>query len=261
MTVTLANGKSGEFVPRGERQLQGRVRFRAGRGPDRSTLQGGLQARSERILSKGAVPMEHLGRAFGDTQTNPSQDGGLVGLACLPCAGGIGLMPKMAVMVEKEPFRGMSRLSSRRVKWCVRGRPAPAPAPFLKSNRLRRRREAATATGSCGGALPQPVQRQVETRVLPQAVQRDAQPVVETVRPQEQIQPKQEVVQVQASPLNRRRFTRRNRSCRRRRPKCSGKSRRWLSSRSWTRRQPRRRPIRRSPSSVRRRWWKRCQNQ
>jgi protein TonB len=48
---------------------------------------------------------------------------------------------------------------------------------------------------------PQPVQRQVETRVVPQAIQREVQPVVETVRPQEQIQPTREVVQVQAKPL------------------------------------------------------------
>jgi periplasmic protein TonB len=109
--------------------------------------------------------------------------------ACLAAAA-FGLLPKMAVIVQEEPF-----------KWdVVMVEPAPetvrpeepAPAPKIQPAPPVKPQPARTVQPP-----PQPQQRQVETRVAPQPVQREVQPVLETVRPQQQIQPPQEVVRVQ----------------------------------------------------------------
>lgn len=117
--------------------------------------------------------------------------------ACLALAA-FGLMPKMAMVVEKEPFKWDVALVEAPREVVRQEEPAPvpqvqppAPAP------VKPRPEPVRAVPP----PPQPVQRQVETRVVPQAIQREVQPVVETVRPQEQIQPTREVVQVQAKPI------------------------------------------------------------
>ncbi|MBS0169147.1 MAG: TonB family protein [Nitrospira sp.] len=118
--------------------------------------------------------------------------------ACLALMA-LGLMPKMAVMVEKEPFKWDVALVEPQREVVRQEEPAsvpqmqPAPAPTPVKPRPQPVRAVEPP--------PQPVERQVETRVVPQAVQREPQPVVETVRPQEQIQPKQEVVQMQAKPV------------------------------------------------------------
>ncbi len=125
--------------------------------------------------------------------------------ACLALASFV-LMPKMAVLVQQEPFKWDVALveAPREV---VRSE-EPAPAPQAQPPKpVTPRREPVRAVEP----PPQPVQRQVETRVDPQPVQRamqpvervvqpvqrEPQPVVEAVRPKEQIQPPQEVVQVQ----------------------------------------------------------------
>lgn len=115
--------------------------------------------------------------------------------ACLVLAA-FGLMPKMAVLVQQEPF-----------KWDVALVEAPhettrpeeqAPAPHVQpAPPVKPQRQPVRAVQPPS----QPVQRQVETRVTPQPVQREAQPVVETVKPLQQIQPPQEVVQVQPKPI------------------------------------------------------------
>ncbi|HNA27305.1 MAG TPA: TonB family protein [Nitrospira sp.] len=147
--------------------------------------------------------MEHLSVAHSGhpNQSVTGWGASLVLHACLALVA-LGLMPKMAVMVEKEPFKWDVALVEppREVVRQEDLAPAPAPVPQVQPpaptpEKLRPQPVRAVEPP------PQPVQRQVETRVLPQAVQRDAQPVVETVRPQEQIQPKQEVVQVQAKPI------------------------------------------------------------
>ncbi len=119
--------------------------------------------------------------------------------ACLALAA-FGLMPKMAMIAEKEPFTWDVALveAPREV---VR-QEAPAPVPQVQPQPpaptpVKPRPEPVRAVPP----PPQPVQRQVETRVVPQAIQREVQPIVETVRPQEQIQPAKEVVQVQAKPI------------------------------------------------------------
>ena len=111
--------------------------------------------------------------------------------ACLALAA-VGLMPKMALVVEQQPFKWDVALVEAPREVVREEEPAPAPqvqppAPTPVKPRPQPVRAVEPP--------PQPVQRQVETRVLPQVIQREVQPVVETVRPQEQIQPKQEVVQ------------------------------------------------------------------
>lgn len=147
--------------------------------------------------------MEHLSVAHSGhpNQSVTGWGASLVLHACLALVA-LGLMPKMSVMVEKEPFKWDVALVEPPREVVRQEDPAPAPAPVPQvqppaPTPEKPRPQPVRAVEP----PPQPVQRQVETRVLPQAVQRDAQPVVETVRPQEQIQPKQEVVQVQAKPI------------------------------------------------------------
>ena len=147
--------------------------------------------------------MEHLSVAHSGhpNQSVTGWGASLVLHACLALVA-LGLMPKMAVMVEKEPFKWDVALVEPPREVVRQEDPAPAPAPVPQvqppaPTPEKPRPQPVRAVEP----PPQPVQRQVETRVLPHAVQRDAQPVVETVRPQEQIQPKQEVVQVQAKPI------------------------------------------------------------
>ena len=117
--------------------------------------------------------------------------------ACLALAA-FGLMPKMAMVVEKEPFKWDVALVEAPREVVRQEEPAPVPQvqPPVPTP-VKPRPEPVRAVPP----PPQPVQRQVETRVVPQAIQREVQPVVETVRPQEQIQPAREVVQVQAKPI------------------------------------------------------------
>ena len=117
--------------------------------------------------------------------------------ACLALAA-FGLMPKMAMVVEKEPFKWDVALVEPPREVVRQEEPAPVPQvqPPVPTP-VKPRPEPVRAVPP----PPQPVQRQVETRVVPQAIQREVQPVVETVRPQEQIQPTREVVQVQAKPI------------------------------------------------------------
>ncbi len=118
--------------------------------------------------------------------------------ACLALVA-FGLLPKMAVIVEKEPFTWDVALVDppREVVRQEETAPVPQVQPPVPTPVKPRPQPVRAVEPS----PPQPVQRQVEARVLTQAVQREVQPVVETVRPQEQIQPKQEVVQVQARPI------------------------------------------------------------
>lgn len=116
--------------------------------------------------------------------------------ACLALAA-FGLMPKMAMIAEKEPFKWDVALVEAPREVVRQEEPAPVPQVQPPApTPVKPRPEPVRAVPP-----PQPVQRQVETRVVPQAIQREVQPVVETVRPQEQIQPTREVVQVQAKPL------------------------------------------------------------
>ncbi len=117
--------------------------------------------------------------------------------ACLVLAA-FGLMPKMAMIAEKEPFKWDVALVEAPREVVRQEEPAPVPQvqPPVPTP-VKPRPEPVRAVQP----PPQPVQRQVETRVVPQAIQREVQPVVETVRPQEQIQPTREVVQVQAKPI------------------------------------------------------------
>lgn len=117
--------------------------------------------------------------------------------ACLALAA-FGLMPKMAMVVEKEPFKWDVALVEAPREVVRQEEPAPVPQvqPPVPTP-VKPRPEPVRAVPP----PPQPVQRQVETRVVPQAIQREVQPVVETVRPQEQMQPTREVVQVQAKPI------------------------------------------------------------
>lgn len=118
--------------------------------------------------------------------------------ACLALVA-FGLMPKMAVMVEKEPFTWDVALVEAPRE--VAREPEPAPAPQVQPpapTPVKPRPQPVRAVEP----PPQAVERRIETRVLPQAVQREVQPVVEKVRPQEQIQPEQEIVQMQqAKPI------------------------------------------------------------
>ena len=147
--------------------------------------------------------MEHLSVAHSGhpNQSVTGWGASLVLHACLALVA-LGLMPKMSVMVEKEPFKWDVALVEppREVVRQEDLAPAPAPVPQVQPPAPTPEKPRPQPVRAVEPP-PQPVQRQVETRVLPQAVQRDAQPVVETVRPQEQIQPKQEVVQVQAKPI------------------------------------------------------------
>ena len=117
--------------------------------------------------------------------------------ACLALAA-FGLMPKVAMVVEKEPFKWDVALVEAPREVVRQEEPAPVPQvqPPVPTP-VKPRPEPVRAVPP----PPQPVQRQVETRVVPQAIQREVQPVVETVRPQEQVQPTREVVQVQAKPI------------------------------------------------------------
>lgn len=117
--------------------------------------------------------------------------------ACLALAA-FGLMPKMAMIAEKEPFKWDVALVEAPREVVRQEEPAPVPQVQPPApTPVKPRPEPVRAVPP----PPQPVQRQVETRVVPQAIQREVQPAVETVRPQEQIQPTKEVVQVQAKPI------------------------------------------------------------
>ena len=117
--------------------------------------------------------------------------------ACLALVA-FGLLPKMTVVVEKEPFKWDVALVEAPREMTREAEPAPAPqVQPPAATPVKPRPQPVRAVEP----PPQPVQRQVETRVLPQAVQREVQPVVETVRPQEHMQPKQEVVQMQAKAI------------------------------------------------------------
>lgn len=123
----------------------------------------------------------------------------LVFHACLALMA-FALMPKMTVLVEKEPFKWDVALVEPPREVVRQEETAPAPVPQVQPptpTPVKPRPQPVRAVEQ----PPQPVERRVETRVLPQAVQREVQPVVETVRPQEQVQPKQEVVQMQAKPV------------------------------------------------------------
>lgn len=117
--------------------------------------------------------------------------------ACLALAA-FGLMPKMAMVVEKEPFKWDVAIVEAPREVVRQEEPAPVPQvqPPVPTP-VKPRPEPVRAVPP----PPQPVQRQVETRVVPQAIQREVQPVVETVRPQEQVQPTKEMVHVQAKPI------------------------------------------------------------
>lgn len=109
--------------------------------------------------------------------------------ACLAVAA-FGLLPKMTMIVEQEPFKWDVAMVEAPREVVRQEEPAPTPqvqpAPPVKPQPVR-----------AVQPPPQPLQRQVETRVAPQPVQREVQPVVETVVRQQQVQPPQEIVQVQ----------------------------------------------------------------
>ncbi|MEP7152587.1 MAG: TonB family protein, partial [Nitrospira sp.] len=109
--------------------------------------------------------------------------------ACLAVAA-FGLLPKMTMIVEQQPFTWDVAMVEAPREVVRPEEPAPTPqvqpAPPVKPQPV-----------SAVQPPPQPLQRQVETRVAPQPVQREVQPVVETVVRQQQIQPPQEIVQVQ----------------------------------------------------------------
>lgn len=129
--------------------------------------------------------------------------------ACLALAAFV-LMPKMTVLVQQEPFKWDVALVEAPHEVVRSEEPAPAPQAQPPTP-IKPRREPVRAAEP----PPQPVMRQVETRVEPQPVQRMApsvervvqpvqrepRPVVEAVRPKEQIQPPQDVVQVQSKPI------------------------------------------------------------
>ena len=120
--------------------------------------------------------------------------------ACLALVA-FGLLPKMSVMVEQEPFKWDVALVEPAREVVRQEEPAPAPVPQVQPTAPTPVKPRAQPVRAVVPPPPQPVERQVETRVLPQAVQREVQPVVEAVRPQEQTQPKQEIVQMQAKPI------------------------------------------------------------
>jgi protein TonB len=108
---------------------------------------------------------------------------------CLALAAFV-ILPKMAVVVQDEPFKWDVAMVEPPRDVAPPEEPAPTPkvepSPPVKPQPVR-----------AVPPPPQPQQRQVETRVAPQPIQRTPQPVVEAVRPQQQNQPTQEVVQVQ----------------------------------------------------------------
>ena len=145
--------------------------------------------------------MDHVlvGHSGHTNQSVTGWGASLVFHACLALVA-FGLLPKMTVMVEQEPFKWDVALVEAPREVTREVEPAPAPVPRIQPpapTPVHPRPQPVRAVEP----PPQPVQRQVETRVQPQAVQRDVQPVVETVRPQEQIQPKQDVVQMQAKAI------------------------------------------------------------
>ncbi len=153
-------------------------------------------------MSKGTIPMENVFVAQpAESKQAVTGWGASVPLhACLALVA-FGLLPKMSVMVEQEPFKWDVALVEPAREVVRHEEPAPAPVPQVQPPTPTPVKPRPHPVRAVEPPPPQPVQRQVETRVLPQAVQREVQPVVETVRPQEQVQPKQEIVQVQAKPV------------------------------------------------------------
>lgn len=118
--------------------------------------------------------------------------------ACLVLAA-FELMPKIAVLVQQEPFTwDVAMVEAPRE---VAPPEEPTPAPQVQPpTPVKSRREPVRAVEP----PPQPMQRQAETRVATQPVQREVQPVqremppvVEAVRQQQEVQPPQEIVQAQ----------------------------------------------------------------
>ncbi|HVG01919.1 MAG TPA: TonB family protein [Nitrospira sp.] len=113
--------------------------------------------------------------------------------ACLALAAFV-LLPKMAMVVQDEPFKWDVALVEPPREVTPPEEPAPTPkaqpSPPVKPQPVR-----------AVPPPPQPQQRQVETRIAPQPIERAPQPVMEAVRPQPQSQPPQEVVQMQPKQL------------------------------------------------------------
>ncbi len=153
-------------------------------------------------MSKGAIPMENVfvAQPAESKQAVTGWGASVLLHACLALVA-FGLLPKMSVMVEQEPFKWDVALVEPAREVVRHEEPAPAPVPQVQPPTPTPVKPRPQPVRAVEPPPPQPVQRQVETRVLPQAVQREVQPVVETVRPQEQVQPKQEIVQVQAKPV------------------------------------------------------------
>lgn len=136
-----------------------------------------------------------MGHSSYTNQSAAGWGASLVFHACLALVA-VAILPKMTVMVEHEPFKWDVALVEAPHE--VARQEEPAPAPQVQppaATPVKPRSQSVRAVEP----PPQPVLRQVETKVLPQAVQRDVQPVVETVRPQE-MQPR-EVVQMQEKPV------------------------------------------------------------
>jgi protein TonB len=111
--------------------------------------------------------------------------------ACLVLAA-LGFMPKMAVLVQQEPFTwNVALVEAQPVE--STGQEAAPPEQAQPAPPVKPPRQSVRAVQPAS----QPVQRQVETRVAQQPVQREVPPVVETVKPAPQMQPRQEIVQVQ----------------------------------------------------------------
>ena len=226
MTVTLANGKSGEFVP----AVNGSFRE-----SDFGQVEIPIGSLSKVVFGKvGTHPvergrsMEHLSVAHSGHPNQSVTGWGPIGLACLPCAGGIGS--------HAEDVRHGGEGT---VQWdvalveppreVVRQEDPPAPAPCsLKSNRLRRRRKLRPQPVRAVEPPPQPVQRQVKPECSRKRFSVTRSPWSKRCVRRNRYSRNRKSFRCRPSPLNRRRFTRRSRSCRRRRLKCSEKSRRWL---------------------------------
>lgn len=135
-------------------------------------------------------------RSWQSKQSVTGWGASLVLHVCLALAALV-LLPKMAVVVEQQPFTWDVALVEAPHEVVRPAEPAPAPVVQPPAPKQAKRQPVRAVEPP-----PQPVTRPVQTRVAPQPVQREVQAVVETPRPVDEIQSPQEVVRVQPKQLS-----------------------------------------------------------
>ena len=142
------------FCACGERELQGRIRFRTSRSACRIRLPRPFLSNrgSDASFRKGCNYGECARGAIVAVQAGGEGMGRIPRASCLPCSGRVGFMPKMAVVVEQQPFTWDVALVEAPHEVARPEEPAPAPVKPTRPEPG----QASAGRGQCAPP-PQPV--------------------------------------------------------------------------------------------------------